>query len=105
MSDIVMMKGSLTVAATVTALYYSLVHGDGVDYLNAQTLRLSSPDSLTANAGGLEARKADGNQWPHTPAEKEWLRAAMNLLIRRAGEYAANPTTLVERDMADLPSV
>lgn len=64
---------------------------------------LDKMGNLTSNAGGQEARKADGYARPHTPMERRWLETAMRLLIRRAGEYEAHPGKLVQITMNDLP--
>ena len=52
---------------------------------------LKKVGELTANKGGPNARKAQGITTNLTPDETAWLQAASVMMIRRAGEVAANP--------------
>jgi hypothetical protein len=55
-----------------------------------------------------EARKFDQSATfrPHTPAEKEWIQAAVRVLILRMGERAAGPNAaLPPLTMTDLPKL
>ena len=47
---------------------------------------------LPATKGGATARKAAGAATDFTAAEVQWLERAMTLLIRRASEFACNPS-------------
>jgi hypothetical protein len=59
---------------------------------------------LSGGAGGAEARKADGLSREYTPAERQWLDAAVKMLIRRVANVAAQPrATGPLITMADLP--
>jgi hypothetical protein len=62
---------------------------------------------LSSNVGDpATARKATAAPRPLTPAEGKWLEEAVKLLVRRAGEVAANPgATLPQITMADLPKL
>jgi hypothetical protein len=59
---------------------------------------------LTAEKGGPIARKAEGLHAKLTRAERAWLEAAAKMMIRRAGEVAANPASAHKQlTCADLP--
>lgn len=62
---------------------------------------------LTSTLGqGVEARKFDsqGTRRAPTPQEVNWIEEALKVLIKRAGEYAANPhEALPKITMSDLP--
>ena len=64
---------------------------------------------LTSNVGdGQSARKLsrNGTGRSHTLAEIKWIVAAVRALIRRTGEYDADPTaTLPELTLDDLPGL
>ena len=71
---------------------------------NVHPLVLSKIGDLTANKGGAFARKARGLHAELSAAEQSWLEQAIRVLIRRAGEIAADPTaTRPQITMADLP--
>jgi hypothetical protein len=62
---------------------------------------------LAAEKGGeTDARKLSGAYKPFTPAEREWLKKALKLLVRRTAEKAHCPSanrSLIT--MADLPPI
>jgi hypothetical protein len=61
---------------------------------------------LSSTKGGNEARKAEGIPSPLTVAERNWLDAAIRMMIRRFAEYKADPTkTYAQITMADLPKL
>jgi hypothetical protein len=62
---------------------------------------------LTSERGGpTGARKFEGSHVELTAQEAAWLEAAVKMMIRRAGEIAANPTgPHPQITMADLPTV
>jgi hypothetical protein len=55
-------------------------------------------------AGGRGERKLP-SQGPYSAQEKEWLEAAIRMLIRRVGEIAAEAKELRKITMADLPKL
>lgn len=61
---------------------------------------------LASTKGGTEARKADGALVDWTPRERQWLEAAMVMLIRRLAEREAqSAATLRQITMAHLPPI
>lgn len=61
---------------------------------------------LTHEKGGAEARKAAGMGDGFSPNERNWIEAAMKLLIRRAAETAHDPAApLPQITMRDLPNL
>ncbi len=65
---------------------------------------LTALGRLASEKGGLEARKAEGVANEFTDAEREWVEAAVKVLIRRAAEVAYDP--IAQRSqitMTDLP--
>jgi hypothetical protein len=61
---------------------------------------------LSTERGGATARKVAGWYAELTATEAAWLEAAIKLMIRRAGEIAANPTGQHQQiTMADLPKL
>jgi len=76
---------------------------------NVAKLVLDKLGGLTSNVGdGQTARKFSGTATArsHTETEFQWLRAAVKLLIRRKGEYDADPfATLTQLTMSDLPTI
>jgi hypothetical protein len=61
---------------------------------------------LSSEKGGNDARKAEGLARPYSGTEKQWLEAAIPLLIRRVGEVEAGqgkPLAMIT--MADLPNL
>lgn len=64
---------------------------------------------LTANVGDEVSARKLTSQSEHrspTPAEVEWIKEVLKRLIRRAGEYAANPEKQWPQiKMSDLPSL
>jgi hypothetical protein len=62
--------------------------------------------NLTANKGGMHARKATGAGAEYSLAERQWLEDAMKRLIRRAAEVAFDSEAVHPQiTMADLPSL
>jgi hypothetical protein len=66
---------------------------------------LSKVGKLATERGdALTARKMSSNLQPLKPEESEWLEAAVRVMIRRAGEVAAQPgQPLPQITLADLP--
>jgi hypothetical protein len=68
---------------------------------------LSKLGDFTTNLGDERtARKFHGRsaRRPSAPQEAAWIDAAIRMIIRRVGEYAADPTaSLPELSMSDLP--
>jgi hypothetical protein len=68
---------------------------------------LDTLGKLTTNLGNAEtARKAGGEGRPPTPSEKEWIERCVLALVRRAGEYAADPQKIFPKlMMPDQPKL
>jgi hypothetical protein len=67
---------------------------------------VSKIGDLAANKGGREARKGKGVSAAYSDAERQWLEAAMKVLIRRAAEVAFDPQRVpCQICMRDLPSL
>ena len=67
---------------------------------------LAKIGELTAERGRESARKADGWHSELKPKELAWLQEAAKMMIRRAGEVAANPTGPHQQiTMAQLPTL
>jgi hypothetical protein len=73
-------------------------NGNGKNKRRAASLKwgihedvLKKVGELTTRKGGPTARKAEGRHAELTGAEHAWLEAAAKMMIRRAGEVAANP--------------
>ena len=65
---------------------------------------VSKIGDLAANKGGREARKGKGVVAAYSDVERQWLEAAMIVLIRRAAEVAFNPQCVpCVISMKDLP--
>jgi hypothetical protein len=61
---------------------------------------------LSSQSGGLEARKVAGSKADYTAAERQWLRDAVKVVIRRAAEVAHAPTvTRRQITLLDLPTI
>ena len=61
---------------------------------------------LTTTRGGPRARKVHGLHLELTSNETTWLEEATKMMIRRAGEIAANPTGQHQPiTMAQLPTL
>lgn len=59
---------------------------------------------LSSRKGGPEGRKWDVHDKPYSGEERAWLEAAVKVLILRAGEIAANPSSRHSQiTMSDLP--
>jgi len=59
---------------------------------------------LTAEKGGIDARKADGVGADFTAGERHWIEETMKRLISRAAEIAGDPcASLPQITMAELP--
>jgi hypothetical protein len=68
---------------------------------------LATIGELTSTRGGSTgARKVEAWHADLTAQEAAWLRAATKIMIRRAGEIAANPTGPHQQiTMAQLPTL
>jgi hypothetical protein len=67
---------------------------------------LNKIGELTTERGGSSARKVNGLHSQLTPEETVWLEEATTMMIRRAGEIAANPTGPHQRiTIAQLPKL
>ena len=66
---------------------------------------LAKLGELTSELGDERtARKFKSGGRPHSDAEKAWIIAVVKMIIRRAGEYAHDPTAPRETvTMTDLP--
>jgi hypothetical protein len=102
-------KGQMELAAVANLCLTVLEKGRGrmgaAKHFQIDPKILSMIGNLTANKGGPGARKASGLDNPYQPKEREWLEAAMKVLIRRAGERAASTKPLPMISKADLPSI
>lgn len=67
---------------------------------------LTTLGDLAANKGGDLARKARGARIPYSAAERAWLEAAMQKIIRRAAQVAFDPHAVRQQiTMTDLPAL
>jgi hypothetical protein len=79
---------------------------DAPKYYEISNKIIKKAKQLSTKRGGSIARKAVGTAKEFSENEKQWLEAAVKLLIRRAGVRAASPSgSLRQLTMADLPSL
>jgi hypothetical protein len=72
--------------------------------LNIEKNILDKLGELSTERGGETARKHGGLRKPYTQAEEIWIEAAIRLLIKRLGEYEADPdAALIKISVGDLP--
>jgi hypothetical protein len=77
-------------------------------YAIAQEARKTLGDLISEKGDLAEGRKlgAGASHMPFTEKERSWIEGAVKRLIRRKGEYDANPTgTFAPITMADLPTL
>lgn len=61
---------------------------------------------ITSEHGDAQTARKGGNSKPLTSGEHKWVEAALKAIIRRVGEYAADPVqNRTEITMGDLPNV
>lgn len=76
------------------------------DYYCVSQKALNKLGELSAERGGAEARKASGLASSYTADERDFLLKAVQTLIFRAAERAANPTGQLKTiTLADLPKI
>jgi hypothetical protein len=67
---------------------------------------LSKLGELVGTKGGSEARKYAGSHVAFSKQERDWLDAAIPLMIRRAAERTFDATSVLPKiTMADLPKL
>jgi hypothetical protein len=70
-----------------------------------ETRVLAKLGELTVAGDDRTARKRNPQNRPLSDLEEVWVQEAVRALIFQLGRYAANPPTLREFTMSDLPSL